>query len=71
MKKPFLRVTKWLGDIPVEAICALCPDAVFRVASVHHRPNKTEYTEQLQRSFNRHVQDIHPPADASQMSTGA
>jgi len=55
----------------VEAICALCPDAVFRVASVHHRPNKTEYTEQLQRSFNRHVQDIHPPADASQMSTGA
>jgi hypothetical protein len=24
MKKPTLRVTKWLSDIPVEASCSVC-----------------------------------------------
>jgi len=70
MKKPFLRVTKWLGDIPVEAICALCPDFVFRASSSHHRPNKIEYQEKLQQSFDRHVKDTHPPADALHAPTG-
>jgi len=60
MKKPSLRVTQWLGDIPVEGSCALCPDVKLRAASSHHRPNKAEYQEQLQRAFDRHVKDIHP-----------
>ena len=30
MKKPTIRVTKWLGDIPVEANCSACPGVVFR-----------------------------------------
>jgi hypothetical protein len=59
MKKPFIRVTKWLGDIPVEASCTTCPDAVFRAAPTHHRPNKADYQEQLQRAFDHHVGQVH------------
>jgi hypothetical protein len=59
MKKPTLRVTKWLGDIPVEARCTLCPDSRFTVASTHDRPQKAEYSEQLQRAFDHHVAECH------------
>jgi hypothetical protein len=59
MNKSALRVTKWLGDIPVEACCTLCPSTLFRAASTHHRPQKAEYQEQLQRAFDRHVRDAH------------
>jgi hypothetical protein len=57
MKKPTLRLTKWLGDIPVEG-CALCPETLFRAAS-SHRPQKAEYNESLQRAFDRHLADCH------------
>jgi hypothetical protein len=30
MKKPTLRVTKWLGDIPIEANCTACSDLSFK-----------------------------------------
>jgi hypothetical protein len=59
VKKPVLRVTKWLGDIPVEGRCTLCPESVFRAASDHHRPLKAEYTQLLQREFDRHVANCH------------
>jgi hypothetical protein len=59
MQKPFLRVTKWLGDIPVEAECTSCPGDKFQAVSSHHRPNKAEYQEQLQRAFDRHCGEIH------------
>jgi len=59
MKKATLRVTKWLGDIPVEGCCTLCPGTLFRAASVHHRPQKAEYIESLQRAFDHHVADCH------------
>jgi hypothetical protein len=59
MKKPILRVIKWLGDIPVEACCSSCPETVFRAASPHHRPQKAEYTLRLQEAFNCHVADLH------------
>jgi hypothetical protein len=59
MKKAALRVTKWLGDIPIEARCTLCPESHFRAASTHHRPQKAEYSELLQREFNRHVAEFH------------
>lgn len=29
MRKPTIRATKWLGDIPVEACCSACPGVVF------------------------------------------
>ena len=60
MKKPFLRVTKWLGDIPVEASCIACgPEPLFRVASTSHRPNREEYAIQLQRAFDQHCKTVH------------
>jgi hypothetical protein len=62
MKKPFLRVTKWLGDIPVEAECTACRDeAKFRVASASHRPTREEYSAQLQRAFDQHLKTAHAP----------
>ena len=30
MKKAIIRVTKWLGDIPVEAQCSVCPTVSFQ-----------------------------------------
>jgi len=59
MKKPAIRVTKWLADIPVEACCSLCPNEIFRAASTGHRPEKSSYQQQLQEAFDRHVADVH------------
>jgi hypothetical protein len=69
MTKSTLRVTKWLGDIPLEGSCTLCPAVLFRVASTHHRPQKAEYQEQLQRAFDRHVKDVHMPEDTSPLAS--
>jgi hypothetical protein len=38
MKKPTLRVTKWLGDIPIEANCTACSDLSFKAKTATHRP---------------------------------
>jgi hypothetical protein len=66
MKKPFLRVTKWLGDIPVEAECTGCgAEPKFRVASSSHRPTREEYSTQLQRAFDHHFKTVHSPENSS------
>ena len=60
MKKPFLRVIKWLGDIPVEARCRACGDEpVFRVTPTSHRPDREEYANQLQWAFDQHCKTAH------------
>jgi hypothetical protein len=59
MKKPSLRVTKWLGDIPVEGSCTSCPQVTFRAISTHHRPNQHEYQEKLIRAFDLHFKEFH------------
>jgi hypothetical protein len=59
MKKPSLHVTKWLGDIPVEIDCTACPEWRFRVTSSSHRPNREEYSQQLQRAFDQHFKIVH------------
>jgi len=60
MKKPFLRVTKWLGDIPLEAECTACPGAgKFHPTPASHRPNREEYAKQLQRAFDNHFKSVH------------
>jgi hypothetical protein len=59
MKKPLLRVTKWLGNIPVEAECIACTDAKFQVRSSSHRPNLADYQKALQRDFDQHVKEVH------------
>jgi hypothetical protein len=59
MKKPFLRVTQWLGTIPVEAECTSCPDAKFKVRPSSHRPNLKQYQKALQSEFDLHVKALH------------
>ncbi len=59
MKKPALRVTKWLGDIPVEANCNLCSGVGFRAQASGHRPNREEYQESLQAQFDAHCKAEH------------
>jgi hypothetical protein len=59
MKKPTILVTKWLGDIPVEAGCTACPGVVFKAKGSGHRPNREEYQKSLQEQFDRHCEDSH------------
>ena len=59
MKKPILRVTKWLADIPVEAQCTLCPATSFRAQGTSHRPNREEYQKSLQAQFEVHCKAVH------------
>ena len=59
MKKPTLRVTKWLADIPVEAHCALCPRVSFKAQATSHRPNREEHQKSLQAQFDAHCKAVH------------
>ena len=59
MKKPVIRVTKWLSDIPVEAQCSACPSSSFRAQSSSHRPNREEYSKSLQAQFDAHLKAAH------------
>jgi hypothetical protein len=54
MKKPTIRVTKWLGDIPVEAACSACASAIFRAKGSGHRPNREEFQKSIQAQFDEH-----------------
>jgi hypothetical protein len=54
MKKPTLRVTKWLADIPVEAHCTQCLTVSFKAQGAGHRPNREEYQKSLQAQFEVH-----------------
>jgi hypothetical protein len=59
MKKPTIRVTKWLGDIPVEATCTACASVVFRAIGSSHRPNREEYQKAIQAQFDAHCKAVH------------
>lgn len=59
MKKPTIRVTKWLADIPVEAQCSACPSVSFRAQAHSHRPNRDEYQKSLQAQFDEHCRTAH------------
>jgi len=59
MKKPILRVTKWLADIPVEARCSVCADVSFRAQGSGHRPNREEYQRSLQAQLDAHCREKH------------
>jgi hypothetical protein len=61
MKKPTLRVTKWLGDIPVEAQCTHCPAVSFKARGASHRPNREEYQKSLESQFDVHLKAAHSP----------
>ncbi len=59
MKKPVLRVTKWLRTIPIEAECTACSDTKFLAHSSGHRPNLEQYQRALQSQFDLHVKAVH------------
>jgi hypothetical protein len=59
MKKPTLRVTKWLSDIPVQATCTVCSGLTFRAVGSGHRPNREEYQKSLQSQFEAHCRATH------------
>lgn len=63
MKKPVIRVTKWLGDIPVEAHCSACPRVGFKAKGVGHRPSREEYQKSLQQQFDAHCKATHASGD--------
>jgi hypothetical protein len=56
MKKPTIRVAKWLGDIPGEA----GPGVVFRAKGSSHRPNREEFQKSIQAQFDEHCKTVHP-----------
>lgn len=64
MKRPALRVTKWLADIPVEAACNACPGIAFKATGSTHRPNREEYQKSLQAQFDSHCKLAHPQDSA-------
>ena len=59
MKKPAIRVTKWLTDIPLEATCNRCPDILFKAKGSSHRARRIEYQKSLQSQFDEHVRLSH------------
>ncbi len=59
MQKPVIRVTKWLGDIPVEAHCSACAGVEFKAKGVGHRPSRKEYQKSLQQQFDAHCKATH------------
>jgi hypothetical protein len=64
-KKPTLRGTKWLGTIPVEAVCTACPDVRFKASSESHRPTHDEFARSLQQQFEAHLKQAHAAQDAN------
>jgi hypothetical protein len=58
-KRPTLRGTKWLGTIPVEAACSVCPEVKFKASFGTHRPNLPECTKSLQQQFEAHLKQAH------------
>jgi hypothetical protein len=59
MKKPTLRVTKWLADIPVEAHCTPCPTVSFQAQGTTHRPNREKHQKSLHSQFDVHCTQVH------------
>ncbi len=66
MQKPSLRITKWMGNIPVEGGCTSCADVNLKVESTTHRPIREEYQTALEAAFELHFKQVHMCEDASQ-----
>jgi hypothetical protein len=65
MKKPSLRVSKWMGTIPVEGECTACAGVRFNVRPISHRPNRLEYEKSLQSAFGAHYKNVHLQEEGS------
>lgn len=63
-KEPRLRVTKWVGSVPVEAECTACRDAIFKVEEWDsgeplQEPDRQHYQDILQFGFDQHCATSH------------
>jgi len=59
-----MRVTKWSGDIALEAECSICELARFKVAEWNsgeplHQPDRQHYQDILQEAFESHRRVAH------------
>ena len=63
MNKPSLRITKWMGNIPVEGGCTSCADVNLKVAATTHRPVLEEYQTALEAAFELHFKQAHMRED--------
>jgi hypothetical protein len=59
MKMPSLRISKWLGDIPVEGYCSSCSDIQFKAQSTSHRPTRAQFQRSIQGAFDAHLKSVH------------
>ena len=62
MKKPTLRVTKCLGDIPIEANCTACSDLSFKAKTAtncNSSADRKECQSSLQSQFDAHFKATH------------
>ncbi len=59
MKKLTIRITKWLGDIPIEACCSSCPAFTIKAKGTGHRPNREEFQKSIQAQFDEHCKAVH------------
>ena len=66
MKRPSLRVSRWMGDIPVEGECTSCAGVRFNVRPISHRPNREEYQKSLQGAFGAHLKNVHVREDSNE-----
>ena len=66
MNKPSLRITKWMGNIPIEGGCTACPDVNLKVGATTHRPILEEYQTALETAFELHFKQVHMREDSSQ-----
>ncbi|PYV73666.1 MAG: hypothetical protein DMG97_10795 [Acidobacteria bacterium] len=64
MKKPELRVTKFVGGKTVQGTCSACPTVIFDTGSLL-RDNE-DHQRELERLFAEHFRQVHLREDASQ-----
>jgi hypothetical protein len=65
VQKPILKLTKWLGDIPIQGECSVCLSLETFATVPAARPDRTDCMEQLERAFARHVAEFHQPLRAN------
>jgi hypothetical protein len=59
-----MRVTKWFGDVPLEAECSACAVMRLKVAEWNsgeplHQPDRQHYQDILQQAFELHCKTAH------------
>ncbi len=59
MKKPIIGVTKWLGDIPVEANCKLVSRRRLQSEEFEPSAKPREYQKSLQEQVDSHCKAVH------------